>query len=76
MANHSISFPSGSVDISYIFGVLGTSQTATLAIQHAQDFINTVNSEGISTPLASEKLAEANTAFNEGRYSDAEAFAE
>ena len=71
-----ISFPSGSVDISYIFGVLGTSQTATLAIQHAQDFINTVNSEGISTPLASEKLAEANTAFNEGRYSDAEAFAD
>ncbi len=71
-----ISFPSGSVDISYIFGVLGTSQTATLAIQHAQDFISTVNSEGISTPLASEKLAEANTAFNEGRYSDAEAFAD
>ncbi|MGB9003191.1 MAG: hypothetical protein WCC52_05235 [Nitrosotalea sp.] len=70
-----ISFPSGSVDISYIFGVLGTSQTATLAIQHAQDFINTVNSEGINTPLASEKLAEANTAFNEGRYSDAEALA-
>lgn len=70
-----ISFPSGSVDISYIFGVLGTSQTATLAIQHAQDFISTVNSDGIPTPLASEKLAEANTAFNEGRYSDAEALA-
>ena len=70
-----VSFPSGSVDISYIFGVLGTSQTATLAIQHAQDFINTVNSEDVKTPLASEKLAEANTAFNEGRYSDAEALA-
>ncbi len=70
-----ISFPSGSVDISYIFGVLGTSQTATLAIQHARDFISTVNSEGIPTLLASEKLAEANTAFNEGRYSDAEALA-
>ncbi|MGC1709123.1 MAG: hypothetical protein WA799_04895 [Nitrosotalea sp.] len=70
-----ISFPSGPVDISYIFGVLGTSQTATLAIQHTQDFISTVNSEGIKTPLASEKLAEANTAFNEGRYSDAEALA-
>jgi uncharacterized membrane protein len=68
-----VSFSSGSVDISYIFGVLGTSQTATLAIQHAQDFINTVNSQGINTPIASEKLAEANTAFNEGRYSDAEA---
>lgn len=71
-----ISFPSGSVDINYIFGVLGTNQTATLAIQHAQDFINTVNSQGINTPLASEKLTEANTAFNEGRYSDAEALAD
>lgn len=70
-----ISFPSGSVDISYIFGVLGTSQTATLAIQKAKDFVSTLNSNGIETPLASEKLAEANTAFNEGRYSDAEALA-
>lgn len=70
-----ISFPSGSVDISYIFGVLGTSQTATLAIQKAKDFVSTMNSNGIETPLASEKLAEANTAFNEGRYSDAEALA-
>ncbi|MGI0101249.1 MAG: helix-turn-helix transcriptional regulator [Nitrosotalea sp.] len=70
-----VSFPSGSVNINYIFGVLGTSQTATLAVQHARDFISTINSEGIKTPLASEKLAEANTAFNEGRYSDAEALA-
>ena len=70
-----ISLPSGSADISYIFGVLGTSQTATLAIQKARDFIGTVNSENITTPLASEKLDEANTAFNQGRYSDAEALA-
>lgn len=70
-----VSFPSGSVDISYIFGVLGTSQTATVAIQKAKDFVSTINSDGIDTPLASEKLAEANTAFNEGRYSDAEALA-
>ncbi len=70
-----ISLPSGPADISYIFGVLGTSQTATLAIQKARDFINTVNSEDIKTPLASEKLDEANTAFNQGRYSDSEALA-
>ncbi len=70
-----ISLPSGPADISYIFGVLGTSQTATLSIQKARDFINTVNSENIKTPLASEKLDEANTAFNQGRYSDAEALA-
>ncbi len=70
-----ISFPNGTADISYVFGVLGTSQTATLAIQQAHDFINTVNSEGISTPQASSKLDAANTAFNQGRYSDAEALA-
>ncbi len=70
-----ISFSSGPTDINYVFGVLGTSQTATLAIQKSQDFINTVNSEGIKTPLASEKLDEANTAFNQGRYSDSEALA-
>lgn len=70
-----ISLPSGPANISYIFGVLGTSQTATMAIQKAQDFINTVNSENIRTPLASEKLDEANTALNQGRYSDAEALA-
>lgn len=70
-----ISLPTGPADINYVFGVLGTSQTATLAIQKAQDFINTVNSENIKTPLASEKLDESNTAFNQGRYSDAEALA-
>ncbi len=70
-----ISFSSGPADINYVFGVLGTSQTATLAIQKAQDFIKTVNSEDIKTPLASEKLDEANTAFNQGRYSNSEALA-
>ena len=70
-----ISLPSGSADISYVFGVLGTSQTATLAIQKAQDFISTVNTAGIKTPLASAKLDEARADFNQGKYSDAEAVA-
>lgn len=70
-----VSLPSGPASINYIFGVLGTSQTATLAIQKAKDFISTVDSENIQTPLASEKLDEANTAFNQGRFSDAESLA-
>ncbi|VVC06224.1 Uncharacterised protein [uncultured archaeon] len=70
-----ISLPNGTADISYVFGVLGTGQTATLAIQKAHDFIGTVNSEGIPTPLASAKLNDANTAFNQGKYSDAESLA-
>ncbi|MDE1724404.1 MAG: hypothetical protein KGH76_00720 [Thaumarchaeota archaeon] len=70
-----ISLPSGSSDINYIFGVLGTSQTATLAIQKAQEFINTVNAAGMQTPLALAKLNESRTDFNQGKYSDAESIA-
>jgi len=70
-----ISLPSGTSDISYVFGVLGTRQTATLAIQKAQDFINTLNSTGVKTPLALAKLAEARADFDQGKYSDAESLA-
>lgn len=70
-----ISLPSGTSDINYVFGVLGTSQTATLAIQKAQDFINTLNSTGAKTPLALAKLAEAKSDFDQGKYADAESLA-
>ena len=70
-----ITLPSGSADISYVFGVLGTSQTATLAIEKAQDFIKNINSEGIMTPMAAAKLADANSAFSQGKYSNAEVLA-
>lgn len=70
-----VSLPSGSSDINYIFGVLGTSQTATLAIQKAQDFINTINAAGVKTPLALAKLNESRSSFNQGKYSDAESLA-
>jgi len=70
-----ISLPSGSSEINYIIGVLGTSQTATLAIQKAQDFINTITSTGVQIPMALAKLKEAQTDFNQGKYSDAESLA-
>lgn len=70
-----ITLPSGPIDINYVFGVLGTSQTATLAIEKARDFINTINSEGINTPMAAAKLVEANSAFSQGKYSNAEVLA-
>jgi len=46
-----------------------------LAIQKAQDFINTLNSTGVRTPLALAKLAEAKSDFDQGKYSDAESLA-
>lgn len=70
-----ISLPSGSSEINYIIGVLGTSQTATLAIQQAQDFINTITSAGVQTPMALAKLEEAKSDFSQGKYSDAESLA-
>ena len=70
-----ISLPSGSAEINYIIGVLGTSQTATLAIQKAQDFINTLTSTGVKTPMALAKLEEAKLDFNQGKYSNAESLA-
>lgn len=70
-----ISLPSGPVEINYVFGVLGTSQTATLAIEKAQDLIDKINSEGIKTPQASTKLAEAISAFDQSKYSSAEILA-
>ncbi len=70
-----ISLPSGSSEINYIIGVLGTSQTATLAIQKAQDFINTITSTGVKTPMSLAKLEEAKLDFNQGKYSDAESLA-
>ena len=70
-----ISLPSGSSEIDYIIGVLGTSQTATLAIQKAQDFINTITSTGVKTSMALAKLEEAKSNFNQGKYSDAESLA-
>ena len=70
-----ISLPNGSAEINYIIGVLGTSQTSTLAIQKAQDFINTLTSTGVKTPMALAKLEEAKLDFNQGKYSDAESLA-
>ncbi len=70
-----ISLSSGSTEISYVFGVLGTAQSATLAIEKAQVLINQINTEGIKTPLASAKLADADSAFDEGKFSSAEILA-
>ena len=70
-----ISLPNGTAEINYVFGVLGTAQTATLAIEKARDLIDKINSEEIKTPLASEKLDEAISAFNESKFSSAEILA-
>ena len=70
-----ITLPNGAADISYVFGVLGTAQTATLSIEKARDIINKINAEQIKTPMASAKLQEAVSAFNQSKFSSAEILA-
>src|SRR5574342_223338 len=70
-----LSLPSGTAEINYVFGVLGTTQTATLAIEKTRDLIDKINGEEIKTPLASAKLEEAISAFNESKFSSAEILA-
>jgi uncharacterized membrane protein len=70
-----ISLPSGSSEINYVFSISGTSQTANLEIQKAENFIDVINSTGVKTPMAIAKLNEAKSNFNQGKYSDAESLA-
>ena len=70
-----ISLPSGTSDISYFFGISGSAQTATLAIEQAQTLIGEINNLGIDTPLAESRLVQAISVIDEGKYSDAETLA-
>ena len=70
-----ISLRSGPVDISYFFGVLGSAQTATLAIEQAENLISEINNMGIQTPIAQEKISQAISVFEQRRYPDAEVLA-
>ena len=70
-----LSLPRGTAEINYVFGVLGTTQSATLAIEKTRDLIDKINGEEIKTPLASAKLEEAVSAFNESKFSSAEILA-
>jgi len=66
---------SGTVDISYFFGISGSAQTATEAIENGRSLIEQINNIGIETPLAQSKITESINAFEEGKFLDAEAFA-
>lgn len=66
-----ISLPQGSTEISYFFGLSGSAQTASNAIDDARSLIEQIKNGGISTPLADAKLVDALSAFNEEKFTDA-----
>ena len=70
-----VTLPKGSIDIDYFFSISGSAQSATNAIDEAQNTIEQIKNNGISTPLADMKLAEAISAFDQGRFSDSQELA-
>ena len=66
-----LSLSSGPNEINYFFGVSGPAQSASESIAKSRTLIEQVNSDGIQTPLAKEKLDQAVSAFDNKKYSDA-----
>lgn len=67
--------PRNSIEISYVIGAIGTREHATVAISEAERTINEHRGRGIVVTAAENKLMEARSAFETGRYADAEILA-
>jgi len=67
--------PAGHMEISYVIGVLGTKEHASVAISEAEKTISDLKTTGIIAAPAESKLSEAKSAFDGGKYSDAERLA-
>jgi uncharacterized membrane protein len=66
-----LTLSSGPNEINYFFGVSGPAQSASESIAKSKTLIEQLNSNGIKTPLAKEKLDQAISAFDDKKYSDA-----
>jgi hypothetical protein len=66
-----IFLPGGPAEISYFFGLSGSAQIASIAIDDARSSIEQIKNSGIMTSLADAKLLDALSAYNEGKYTDA-----
>lgn len=67
--------PVGHIEISYVIGVLGTKEHADIAISEAEKIISDLKTAGVIFATAESKLSEAKSAFDAGKYSDAERLA-
>lgn len=67
--------PAGHMEISYVIGVLGTKEHASVAISDAEKIISDLKATGVIVAPAESKLSEAKSAFDGGKYSDAERLA-
>lgn len=67
--------PKGGNQIDYFFGISGPAQSATTAIEKSRILIEQINNSGVKTPLASAKLTQATSSFDNKNFVDAEKLA-
>lgn len=67
--NAVLTMAAGTSSISYLLGTTGTQEHALVLLTQADDKITEITQTGVLVPEAEEKLAEAQTAYNDGQYS-------
>jgi len=67
--------PVGDLELSYTVGVVGSREHALAVINDAEDAIEEIKAAGILTPDADDLLEDAYSAYDSGRYADAEVLA-
>jgi uncharacterized membrane protein len=64
--------PSGSIELSYVLGVVGTKEHASALISEARAILNEMEDRGINISEADESLLLAQNAYDEGQYMQSE----
>ncbi len=72
---YALIMPEGYSEISYVIGALGTKEHANVAISEAEKVIAEQKMNGVVVSGAEIKLNESKQAFDDGKYADAEIFA-
>lgn len=62
----------GAIEVTYVIGVIGTQEHAQIVLQDAEQTIDAIKNIGINVTEAETKLQDAQQAFNQGNYPDAE----
>lgn len=62
----------GTIEITYVIGVVGTQEHAQIVLQEAEQTITAIKNVGIIITAAETKLQQAQAAFNQSNYADAE----
>lgn len=67
--------PSGSIEVSYIIGIIGTQEYTQIVINETEELISNIINSEIIIPEAEIKLEQAKTAFSLGNFAEAETLA-